>query len=226
MKIPPIAPSRTAAPLIEERAGAVAPVTTPRDAGPGNVTFTTGDMARLSKNTLRTVRFYEEAGILSPLGRTDGGHRVFVRAELDRLLLVTDMREAGFSLELIRDLLETKTRAASGGAAATQAVKSLREHIDNLRLKVDVLNRLATDLEATAASASACLECKDTELFPNRCASCNRISDHENVPRGMRVLWSLSGLDAHAQGPESDRATGPSVDAAPMPVVPRKKARA
>ena len=46
-------------------------------------TLTTGEMARLSKTTLRTVRFYEEAGILAPIGRTEGGHRVFERAQLE-----------------------------------------------------------------------------------------------------------------------------------------------
>src|SRR5512135_1014731 len=53
--------------------------------------YTTGEMARLSDNTLRTVRFYEEAGIIRPVGRTEGGHRLFERAELDRLLLVSDL---------------------------------------------------------------------------------------------------------------------------------------
>ena len=222
MKSPPSNSPETAAPRVGDRPDGQASAAVTRDGRSGAETFTTGDMARHSKNTLRTVRFYEESGILSPLGRTDGGHRVFVRAELDRLLLVTDMREAGFSLEQIRDLLETKARAASGGAAATQAVKSLREHIDDLRVKVDVLNRLATDLEATAASASSCLECKDTELFPNRCTSCNRIPDHENVPRGMRVLWALSGHDA-----PTDEATPKAMDdEEPKPLVTSKKARA
>ena len=36
-------------------------------------------MARLSMSTLRTVRFYEEEGILRPIARTDGGHRLFER---------------------------------------------------------------------------------------------------------------------------------------------------
>lgn len=39
--------------------------------------LTTGEMARQSSNTLRTVRFYEEEGILRPVRRTDGGHRLF-----------------------------------------------------------------------------------------------------------------------------------------------------
>ena len=68
--------------------------------------LTTGDMARLSSNTLRTVRFYEEAGLLSPVQRTDGGHRLFPQSELRKLQLVSDLRAAGFSLEEIREMIE------------------------------------------------------------------------------------------------------------------------
>ena len=47
-----------------------APGTAPR-----LVLLTTGDMARRSSNTVRTVRFYEEVGVLESAERTEGGHR-------------------------------------------------------------------------------------------------------------------------------------------------------
>ena len=52
-------------------------------------------MARLTGNTLRTVRFYEEAGILRPDRRSAGGHRLFSQHELERLQpsLTTDEGE-------------------------------------------------------------------------------------------------------------------------------------
>lgn len=155
-------------------------------------TYTTGEMARLSKSTLRTVRFYEEAGILQPIGRTDGGHRVFERCQLDRLMLVSDMREAGMSLEQIRSLLDIKQRAATGGLAADDAVRALRGHVEELTAKIDVLRRLAEDLTRTIASTQNCLECKDGNLFPRLCKDCDRLSRSEPLPRGMRVLWGVS----------------------------------
>jgi len=157
-----------------------------------SATYTTGEMARLSNSTLRTVRFYEEAGILQPIGRTDGGHRVFERGQLDRLMLVSDMREAGMSLEQIRSLLEIKQRAATGGLAADDAVRALRSHVDELTAKMEVLRRLADDLTGTIASAQNCLECKDGNLFPTLCKDCDRLSKSEPLPRGMRVLWGVS----------------------------------
>lgn len=153
--------------------------------------FTTGEMARLTSNTLRTVRFYEEAGILQPVGRTEGGHRLFERAQLDRLLLVSDMREAGFSLDEIRSLLETKSRASSGAEAASEATLVLKGRMQQLRAKIEVLTRLHEDLAKTVEAAGACLDCESGEFFPDRCGECTRMDPSSQAPRGMRVLWSI-----------------------------------
>ncbi|MFO0549190.1 MAG: MerR family transcriptional regulator [Polyangiaceae bacterium] len=176
--------------------------------------YTTGDMARLSNNTLRTVRFYEEAGILQPVRRTDGGHRLFEREQLDKLMLVSDMREAGMSLEEIRTLLETKQRATSPGAAAREAVATLKRHVGDLRTKVEVLGRLAEDLSSTIEAAGVCAECKHPESFPAGCNDCENLQSRGPMPRGMRVLWNLhaKAADGHAadeaHAPHSDGAGG------------------
>src|SRR6476660_5562884 len=102
-------------------------------------------MARCSNNTLRTVRFYEEEGILRPLRRTEGGHRLFDPREIDRLTLVTDLRAAGLSLDEIRHILELKQRASTGGDAARTASDSLAQRITELREKLGVLARLQED---------------------------------------------------------------------------------
>ena len=156
----------------------------------------TGEMARLTNNTLRTVRFYEEAGILQPVGRTEGGHRLFERAQLDRLLLVSDMREAGFSLDEIRNLLETKRRATSASEAASEAIRQLKERMQLLRNKVEVLTRLHDDLSRTVETASECLHCSGGDLFPERCGECPSLESNSPLPRGMRVLWSIQHRSA------------------------------
>lgn len=145
-------------------------------------------MARRSNNTLRTVRFYEEEGILRPVRRTDGGHRLFDARELERLMLVTDMRAAGLSLDEIKQILEVKQRASSGCDAAHQATEILARRIVELRDKLAVLARLQDDLGQTTQVMNACLDCHDS-AFPSRCDSCHVMSG-SSLPRSMRVLWS------------------------------------
>ena len=154
--------------------------------------LTTGEMARLSNSTLRTVRFYEEEGILRPARRTDGGHRLFDRSELDRLMLVTDLRMAGLSLDDIKAILEVKKAAASGAVAAESAIKVLGARIEELKEKLTVLNRLRDDLEETTRIVAGCMSCKNEQTFPDGCATCSVMATHTALPRSVRVLWSVS----------------------------------
>jgi DNA-binding transcriptional MerR regulator len=154
--------------------------------------LTTGEMARCSNNTLRTVRFYEEEGILRPARRTDGGHRLFAKAELDRLMLVTDMRMAGLSLDDIKQILEVKQNAQCGSDAARQATRVINLRIEELREKVLVLTRLREDLSATSSIMTACVDCHDAK-FPSSCDACSVITSQPTLPRSMRVLWSTQG---------------------------------
>ncbi len=151
--------------------------------------LTTGEMARRSSNTLRTVRFYEEEGILRPVRRTEGGHRLFDRPELERLMLVTDMRAAGLSLDEIKQILEVKQRAKTGSEAARTATDIIQRRITELRDKLAVLARLQEDLSQTSDIMNACLDCNDTQ-FPTRCESCAVLTSPPSLPRSMRVLWS------------------------------------
>lgn len=171
--------------------------------------LTTGEMARCSNNTLRTVRFYEEEGILRPIRRTEGGHRLFSRAELDRLMLVTDMRMAGLSLDEIKRVLAVKESAKTGGEAARRATEILSTRMGELREKLQVLARLRDDLARAGDIMSACLDCGDSR-FPLHCDSCTVLTSQPTLPRSMRVLWSANGRVSGASG--HDEAASDSAD--------------
>jgi DNA-binding transcriptional MerR regulator len=147
-------------------------------------------MARMSNNTLRTVRFYEEEGILRPARRTDGGHRLFDPSELDRLMLVSDMRLAGLSLDDIKKILDLKRAAATGDVASLEAGRVLDVRIAELKEKVAVLTRLHDDLVETKLLVAGCLDCHD-EKFPDHCDSCTVVTSQSSLPRSARVLWSV-----------------------------------
>ena len=88
--------------------------------------LTTGDLARACETTVRTVRFYEEAGVLRPENRTEGGHRLFGEEDLQKLKLIMDFREAGLSLNEIRRMFQLK-REHDTPEAASQAMSGILE---------------------------------------------------------------------------------------------------
>ena len=157
--------------------------------------LTTGDMARITGNTLRTVRFYEEAGMLHPQGRSSGGHRLFSRRELERLEFIRDMRSAGLSLDEIRALLELKTNATNAPMAASQAQASLQLQSDLLKDKIEALTRLRDGLEQARATLTKCLECDNERCFPDACDECEVMQTAGQLPQSLRVLWDVGGID-------------------------------
>lgn len=157
--------------------------------------LTTGDMARLTGNTLRTVRFYEEAGILRPDRRSAGGHRLFGRRELDRLQFITDMRSAGLSLEAIRSMLELKDRSENGQKAAEEALGAIDEQISSLENKLEIFTRLRTELIQAREILMSCKDCTNERCFPDACDECDVVTDRPKLPTSMRVLWSIGDND-------------------------------
>jgi DNA-binding transcriptional MerR regulator len=72
-----------------------------------------GEVAERVGLSLRTVRFYEEQGLITPEGRTDGGFRLYTEEHVDRLLLIKHMKPLGFSIQQMRELLDTRDALAT-----------------------------------------------------------------------------------------------------------------
>lgn len=149
--------------------------------------LTTGEMARLSKSTLRTVRFYEEQGLLDPVTRTEGGHRLFRERELEKLRLMSNLRAAGFGLEEVREIVDLKRGHSTGADAARTAIRELGKKIDQMQERARLLARLAAELEASRRQLDACTSCEDPR-FPSNCGQCS-VMTSTPLAKALRVLW-------------------------------------
>ncbi|HEX2026537.1 MAG TPA: MerR family transcriptional regulator [Nitriliruptorales bacterium] len=87
-----------------------------------------GEVADRVGLSLRTVRYYEEVGLVEPSGRTPGGFRLYTDDDVARLHLIKRMKPLGFTLEETRDLLAVRDALHSGeldAAAVTEAAARL-----------------------------------------------------------------------------------------------------
>lgn len=154
------------------------------------VWLSTGDLARTCKTTVRTVRFYEESGLLDSLTRSDGGHRMFRGDAADRLQLIMDLREAGLSLQEVRELFELKATASDAPAAAAKMRAVLEARVSTVHEKIAVLRRLRDELGGMLNVLHECEGC--TADFPRSCAGCD-VMKADDLPRAMRLLWKCTG---------------------------------
>ncbi|MEV6958662.1 MerR family transcriptional regulator [Streptomyces sp. NPDC051207] len=74
-----------------------------------------GEVSERTGLSLRTIRHYENVGVVAPSERSAGGFRLYTEAEVRRLTLVRRMRPLGFCLEDVRALLELLEKLPEGG---------------------------------------------------------------------------------------------------------------
>ncbi|MCB5280816.1 MerR family transcriptional regulator [Arthrobacter sp. AL08] len=64
-----------------------------------------GELAERTGLSLRTIRHYDEVGLLPASARTDGGFRVYSEDDFERLAVIKQMKPLGFSLEEMSEIL-------------------------------------------------------------------------------------------------------------------------
>ena len=120
-----------------------------------------GDAAARAGLSTRTLRYYEELGLLMPSSYTAGGERRYGLADLDRLARIVELREIlGMNLEEIKGFLDTETRLdeareayrARRGVETRAARAQRRELLDEiLRLNESLADQLAVKLSRMEA---------------------------------------------------------------------------
>ena len=127
--------------------------------------------------TPRSVRYYEEMGLLRPAARSDGDYRLYDESDLDRLRFIRGLRDdAGFSLAEISRLLEDQ-EARERDHAAYHATADPVERLRLLRGRVASFERQTQTLRTKIARLQAMVD--DTEA--RRLRSLAKISELESA---------------------------------------------
>ena len=134
-----------------------------------------GDVARLAGTTPRTIRYYEEIGLLPDTGeRVSGSHRVYTEADVERLREIMRLRDLlGVTLD------ELKTLLAAEEARAALRSELLREDVEPTRraaLLTEALGHVEHQLELVRRRAGE-LDRLDEELSDKRKRIKRRLRD-------------------------------------------------
>ena len=87
----------------------------------GTSTMHIGELAERTGLSLRTIRHYDDVGLLPATARTDGGFRVYSEDDFERLMVIKQMKPLGFSLEEMAEILELFSQQDTGAAGNRQA---------------------------------------------------------------------------------------------------------
>ncbi|MFI1472231.1 MerR family transcriptional regulator [Streptomyces wuyuanensis] len=121
-----------------------------------------GEVAARTELSLRTIRHYEETGLIVPSARSQGGFRLYTEADVARLMVIRRMKPLGFTLDQMRDLLDATDRLDAGDRLGTDEREALMERVRTYRQaateQVAMLRVQLTRAEDFAATLGARLE--------------------------------------------------------------------
>ncbi|SCL14444.1 DNA-binding transcriptional regulator, MerR family [Micromonospora nigra] len=109
-----------------------------------------GEVAERTGLSLRTIRYYEEVGLVVPSARSQGGFRLYTDADVDRLQVVKRMKPLEFTLEQMRDLLAIVDRLSTD---VRQGRAEREELLDTLAGYREAVHERCAALRAQLATA-------------------------------------------------------------------------
>ena len=106
-----------------------------------------GEVAARTELSLRSLRHWEEVGLLQPSGRTEGGFRLYTEDDVEKILVIRRMKPLGFTLEEMKAAL-TEVEVLRAPAASAEAVAGAREqlaavHADAVERRAKLVRQLA-----------------------------------------------------------------------------------
>lgn len=118
-------------------------------------TIRIGEVADRLGLSLRSIRYYDETGLVTPTARTSGGFRLYSEADVQRLLLIMQMKPLDFTLEQMREVLDDLSILAGGHAETPEGAAPSASEQAAARER---LARVSVDVEERYASARQRLE--------------------------------------------------------------------
>jgi DNA-binding transcriptional MerR regulator len=120
--------------------------------------FKIGEVAETLKTTVRTIRYYEEEGLLVP-HRTDGGTRLYSEQHIDRLKAILHLADNGFSLDVIGLIGNTRRTCTTGDEGSKKISGIIDSAIADVEEKLYDLKALKAELNAAKKLVKKCSGC-------------------------------------------------------------------
>lgn len=103
-------------------------------------TMRIGEVTERTSLSFRTLRHWDDLGLVQPSGRTNGGFRLYTEKDVDRILIIRRMKPLGYTLDEMRDLLDVVD-----ALTATPGDVSLRARLDDIREGAELRRQKLTE---------------------------------------------------------------------------------
>ena len=142
-----------------------------------------GKLAQEAGTTTRTVRYYEEMGLIQPESRSRGGFRCYSDEQLGRLRMILSLKEMEFDLGHIKAILDKRLENGTGGQLASAILEDLNGRLDEVNSQIQHYLQTRDKLRQSVNSLCRCLPC-ELRLEERLCPTCDvlQMEAKEHLP--------------------------------------------
>ncbi len=139
-------------------------------------TMSIGQLAKKAEVSNRTLRYYEELGLIHPFSRGENRYRYYDDSHIERIGTIKMLQEAGFSLKEIvaalGPILDPNSHSDSRGQEVAKKIHdALTSQMEKLESRRNEIEQSISDLQNTMKHLQNCFGCKSSSKIEN-CAKC------------------------------------------------------
>lgn len=108
--------------------------------------YTTGELAKLTNISVRTIQFYDKRNLLKPSKISESGKRYYTDKDLSRLKLILFLKNIGLSLKVISEILESQNSMQVLNLLLEQQTKLLRDQLSDSKKQLKRIEEIRHNL--------------------------------------------------------------------------------
>ena len=146
-----------------------------------------GQVSKRAGITLRTIRYYEELGLIEPAVRSQGGFRLYTEESIGKLRFIQGLKLLDFPLSKIREMFKIREIAQSGDEASHRFMQLLQNQQREAMKKKGQYEKMLQEIHSTMQLIKGCYGCETKPTF-EACRSCETISHEGELPLPLRAI--------------------------------------
>lgn len=146
-----------------------------------------GDLARKAGTTMRTIRYYEQLGLIAPATRTKGGFRLYEEDELRKLRLIKNLQLVDTPLAQVKAFFDQRQRGRVASDIAPGISRLLQQQLREVEKRIVQYRAVQDSLRETIEILRCCAECS-LEPGPEVCPRCPVVASRTEIPLHMQAI--------------------------------------
>ncbi len=148
-----------------------------------------GEVAKELGLSLRTIRYYEELGLLRPDSRTTGRFRLYTKADVVKLRAIQTLKNLGYSLKDVQGLMRSASSSKTGHELVTRMLRDLQKQEATAREQLKWCTETLRNIDEASRLLANCLGCK-RKPTKSHCLHCSVFPSEDEVPAMFRAAFA------------------------------------